>query len=81
SFSPNLGGRAQGGDLFKAERGSQHEVGIKATLLPGLEATAALFEPRTRNVRTGDPATPPLRSTNGAQRRRGAEFSLAGRLS
>ena len=81
SFSPNLGGRAQGGDLFKAERGSQHEVGIKATLLPGLEATAALFEIRKRNVLTGDPANPTLSITNGEQRSRGAEFSLAGRLS
>jgi iron complex outermembrane receptor protein len=81
SFSPNLGGRSQGGSLFKAERGTQHEIGLKATLAPGLEATVALFDIRKRNVLTGDPANPTQSITNGEQRSRGAEVSLAGRLS
>jgi iron complex outermembrane receptor protein len=82
SFSPNLGGRSasSGGGLFPAERGVQHEVGLKHTLAPGLEATAALFEITKRNVLVGDPNDPTKSITNGEQRSRGLEASLSGRV-
>lgn len=81
SFTPNLGGRAQGTGLFDAERGAQHEVGLKHTLLPGLEATAALFRIVKRNVLVADPADPTRSIANGEQRSEGAEVGLAGRVS
>ena len=79
SFVPNLGRNADGG-IFKAEQGSQHEIGIKHTLLPGLEATAAIFDIRKKNVQTSDPNDPTFSITNGEQRSRGGEASLAGQV-
>lgn len=80
SFSPNLGGHAQGTGLFPAERGTQNEVGVKHTVMPGLEATASLFRITKKNVLVADPSDPTRSVTNGEQRSQGAELSLAGRV-
>ncbi|MBK9519611.1 MAG: TonB-dependent receptor [Anaeromyxobacter sp.] len=80
SFSPNTFAQAAGGGVFEAERGAQHEVGVKYAPWDGLEATASAFDIRKRNVAIPDPADPLFSVPSGEQRSRGLEVSLAGQL-
>lgn len=56
------------------------EVGAKWDVTPALSLTAALFEVTRRNTRVADPANPGFFVLTGSSRVRGAEFSLAGRI-
>ncbi|MBX9902673.1 MAG: TonB-dependent siderophore receptor [Burkholderiaceae bacterium] len=81
AFTPNTSARAADGSIFKAERGRQHEVGAKHTLLPGVESTLALFDITKENVIVPDPNNPESSIANGEQNSRGWEASIAGRVS
>jgi iron complex outermembrane receptor protein len=78
SFSPNYTARSATNDMFQAERGVQHEVGVKHSLREGLEVTAALFQVTKENVLVADPANPGFSITSGEQRSRGLELGMAG---
>jgi iron complex outermembrane recepter protein len=80
SFSPNYTARSATNDVFTAERGVQHEVGVKHTLREGLEATAALFQVTKENVLVADPANPGFSITSGEQRSRGLELGMSGQV-
>ncbi len=80
SFVPNLGARTGGGAL-DPEKGLQHEIGVKHTVKPGLDATFALYEITKKNVRYGTAGSnPQTYLTYGEQQSRGFEASLAGQL-
>jgi iron complex outermembrane receptor protein len=79
SFSPNLGvdvSRRQ----FKADRGNQHEVGVKHALRKNLDLTVSLFDLQRENVVGPDPKNPGFRLSNGDQSSQGIETSLLGDL-
>ena len=56
------------------------ELGAKWDVTPALSMTAALFEVTRSNTRVADPANPGFFVLTGSSRVRGAEFSLAGRI-
>ena len=77
SFSPNLGVdvlRKQ----FKADRGTQHEIGVKHALRENLDLTVSLFDLQRENVVGPDPLNPGFRLSNGDQSSQGIETSLLG---
>lgn len=76
SFVPNLGTTTAGATLAP-EKGVQHEVGVKHTIQPGLEATLAAFEITKQNVKMADGS---FSKTNGEQQSKGYEASLVGRV-
>jgi iron complex outermembrane receptor protein len=81
SFVPNSFGRSADGSLFAPERGEQWEAGAKAELLDGrVSATASVFELTRRNILISDPADPNFSIPVGAQRSRGVEFEMQGRI-
>jgi len=77
SFVPNLGRDINNG-VFKADRGTQHEVGVKQSLLKGLDLTVSLFDIRRNNVVGPDADNPGFRVSNGEQSSQGIETSLTG---
>lgn len=77
SFAPNLGRDINNG-IFKADRGTQHEIGVKQSLLKGLDLTVSLFDIRRNNVVGPDADNPGFRVSNGEQSSQGIETSLTG---
>lgn len=77
SFVPNLGRDINNG-VFKADRGTQHEIGVKQSLLKGLDLTVSLFDIRRKNVVGPDADNPGFRVSNGEQSSQGLETSLTG---
>lgn len=77
SFVPNLGRDINNG-VFKADRGTQHEIGLKQGLLKGLDLTVSLFDINRKNVVGADPNNPGFRVSNGEQSSQGIETSLTG---
>ncbi|NJK53412.1 MAG: TonB-dependent receptor [Leptolyngbyaceae cyanobacterium SU_3_3] len=67
--------------LFKPERGTQYEVGIKADWLDRrLSTTLALYQITRSNVVTTDPANPNFSVQTGEQRSRGVELDMIGEI-
>lgn len=80
SFLQNLG-TAFDNRLFKPERGTQYEVGLKADLLNRrLSTTLAFYQITRSNVLTADPANPNFSVQTGEQRSRGIELDIAGEI-
>jgi len=80
SFNPVIG-RAQDGELFEPERGTQIEGGIKADLLGDrLFVTLAYYDLRRSNVLTQDPANPGFQVQVGEQASNGVELDIAGEI-
>ncbi len=78
SFVPNLG-IDRNGKLFDADRGTQHEIGLKHSIWKGLDFTLSLFDILRENVVVPVPGTN-FRVSNGDQRSRGIETSLTGEV-
>ncbi len=68
--------------LFKPERGTQYEVGVKADLSDRLAATLAYFDITRTNVLTADPNDESglFSIQTGEQRSRGIEFDVTGEI-
>ncbi|MGI0484072.1 TonB-dependent siderophore receptor [Pantanalinema rosaneae CENA516] len=80
SFLQNLG-TAFDNRLFKPERGTQYEVGLKADWLDRrLSTTLAFYQITRSNVLTADPANPNFSVQTGEQRSRGIELDIAGEI-
>jgi iron complex outermembrane recepter protein len=77
SFFPNVGADVNG-QILKADRGNQHEIGIKHSVWKGLDFTLSLFDILRENVVGQAPGTAFGRVNNGDQRSRGIETSLTG---
>jgi iron complex outermembrane recepter protein len=74
-------GTAFDNTLFKPERGTQYEVGIKADWLDRkLSTTLALFDITRSNVLTADPTNPNFSIQTGEQKSRGLELDIAGEI-
>ncbi|MBD2078965.1 TonB-dependent siderophore receptor [Leptolyngbya sp. FACHB-17] len=74
-------GTALDNALFKPERGTQYEVGIKADWLDRrLSTTLALYQITRSNVLTADPADPNFSIQTGEQRSRGVELDITGEI-
>jgi len=56
SFSPNIG-RYQNGGILDPQKGVQNEIGIKHSIVSGLDATASLFKIVKNNLMTSNPGT------------------------
>jgi catecholate siderophore receptor len=65
---------------LEPERFDNVEVGAKWAPAPGLLLTAAAYRLDRTNTRTADPADPTRTVLTGAQRSRGVELQLAGRI-
>ncbi|MBN4006073.1 TonB-dependent siderophore receptor [Nostoc sp. LPT] len=68
------------GTLFKPERGTQYEVGIKADLSDRLSTTLAFYDLTRTNVLTTDPRNSLLSIETGKQRSQGIELDLSGQI-
>lgn len=81
SFGANNGISATG-KTFDPEKSTQHEIGIKAELMSGLNTNLALFHLVKENVLTADLSTPdPTDSIiSGEQRSQGVELDVLGQL-
>jgi iron complex outermembrane recepter protein len=79
SFNP-VAGKDFNNTLFKPERGTQYEVGVKADITQKLSATLAFYQLTRTNVETDDPINPDFRIQTGEQRSRGIEFDLSGEI-
>ncbi|MBF2051694.1 MAG: TonB-dependent siderophore receptor [Elainella sp. C42_A2020_010] len=79
SFLPVVG-RTADGSLFRPERGTQYEIGVKADLNNQLAATLALYDLTRSNVETADLENPDFSIQTGEQRSQGIEFNLAGEI-
>jgi iron complex outermembrane receptor protein len=83
SFAPQTAGaRSANNSLFDPERGKALEGGIKLqTFENRLRANIAVFDIRKKNVLTADPNAGFLFSVQtGAQRSKGIEFDIAGKI-
>ncbi|QZZ21399.1 TonB-dependent siderophore receptor [Leptothermofonsia sichuanensis E412] len=80
SFLQNVGSTFER-TLFKPERGTQYEVGVKADWLNRkLSTTLAFYQITRSNVLTSDPANPNFSIQTGEQRSRGIELDIAGEI-
>jgi iron complex outermembrane recepter protein len=79
SFNPVIG-QGFNNAIFKPERGTQYEVGIKADLTNEISATLAFYQLTRQNVETDDPGQPGFSIQTGEQRSRGIEFDLGGEI-
>lgn len=80
SFLQNVGSTFER-TLFKPERGTQYEVGVKADWLNRkLSTTLAFYQITRSNVLTSDPANPNFSIQIGEQRSRGIELDIAGEI-
>lgn len=80
SFLQNVG-TAFDNVLFKPERGTQYEVGVKADWLDRrLSTTLALYEITRTNVLTADLSNPNFSVQTGEQRSRGLELDIVGEI-
>lgn len=80
SYLPQSGDQFNGLDLtseaLKPERFDNYELGAKWEPLPGLLATAAIYQLDRSNTRAVDPANPAQFVLTGEQRSRGVELGL-----
>jgi catecholate siderophore receptor len=80
SYLPQSGDQFSGLDLtsesLKPEQFDNYEIGAKWEPLPGLLATAALYQLDRSNTRASDPLNPGQTLLTGAQRSRGLELGL-----
>ncbi len=80
SFVPQSGSSFDG-TLFKPERGTQYEVGVKADLFGGrLSSTLAFYQITKTNVLTTDPNRQTFFIQTGSQRSRGVELDVVGEI-
>jgi iron complex outermembrane recepter protein len=80
SFTP-VAGRSANNELFKPQRGTAYEAGIKTELFDGrLSSTLAFYQTDLRNVLSSDPDNPVFSVQVGAQRSQGIEFDIAGEI-
>lgn len=80
SFQPVIG-RTFNGELFKPERGTQYEVGIKADWLDRkLTTTLAFYQLTRSNVQTSDLDNPGFQIQTGEQKSQGVELDIAGEI-
>ncbi len=80
SFQPQLG-RDLDQAIFKPERATQYEVGIKADLIPNrLSATLAAYKINKSNVLTPDARNSNFSVQVGEQRSQGIELDLVGQI-
>ncbi|NMG06822.1 TonB-dependent siderophore receptor [Brasilonema sp. UFV-L1] len=80
SFVPQSGSSFEG-TPFKAERGTQYEVGVKADWFGGrLSSTLALYEITKTNVLVTDPQRQTYFIQTGEQRSRGVELDVIGQI-
>ncbi|MDF0643713.1 MAG: TonB-dependent receptor [Nitrospira sp.] len=85
SFLPQSSiARGVDGQLFKPERGTQYEAGVKFQAFEGrLRSTVAVFDITKTNVLTPDVSQGPSSGfsiATGEQRSKGVEFDIAGRI-
>jgi len=74
-------GTAFDNTLFRPERGTQYEVGIKSDWLDDrLSTTLAFYDITRSNVLTTDPANPNFSIQTGEQRSRGVELIATGEI-
>lgn len=75
-------GAGRDDSLFKPQRGTQYEVGVKTDLFDNkLSATLALYELTLTNILTPDPIDPDnFEVQTGEQRSRGVELSVTGEI-
>ncbi|MBF2066674.1 MAG: TonB-dependent siderophore receptor [Calothrix sp. C42_A2020_038] len=66
--------------LFKPERGTQYEIGVKADLSDRLSATLAYYNLTRSNVLVTDPVDPNFSIQTGEQKSQGVEFDIAGEI-
>ncbi|WP_174710944.1 TonB-dependent siderophore receptor [Nostoc sp. TCL240-02] len=67
--------------LFKPQRGTQYEVGVKTDLFDNkLSATLALYDLTLTNILTTDPTDSDYSVQTGEQRSRGVELSVTGEI-
>ncbi len=67
--------------LFRPERGTQYEIGVKADWLERrLSSTLSLFDLTRSNVLTGDPLNPNFSIQTGEQKSRGVELETTGEI-
>lgn len=80
SFLPQSGDQFSGltsiTAALKPERFDNDEVGVKWQILPGLLATAAIYQLDRSNTRASDPQDPSRTVLSGKQRSRGIELGL-----
>jgi iron complex outermembrane receptor protein len=78
SFAPNLGAY-QNGNVLSPQRGYQNEVGIKHSIIEGLDATASVFSIVKNNISTPVAGTSYYVTAAQAQSK-GWEFGLIGQV-
>jgi iron complex outermembrane receptor protein len=79
SFAPNIG-FAQDGSVFAPQKGYQNEVGVKHTIVEGLDATASLFKIIKNNMLVADPTNSNYSVAIGQAQSQGWEFGLIGQV-
>ncbi|MGG6266566.1 MULTISPECIES: TonB-dependent siderophore receptor [unclassified Leptolyngbya] len=79
SFAPTIGTAATG-EVFKPERGTQYEIGVKADISSTLSATLAFYDLTRSNVTTSDPDNVGFSIQTGKQRSRGIELDVSGEI-
>ncbi|MEH2082412.1 MAG: TonB-dependent receptor, partial [Nostoc sp.] len=74
-------GAGRDDSLFKPQRGTQYEVGVKTDLFDNkLSATLALYQLTLTNILTSDPIDSNFDVQTGEQRSRGVELSVTGEI-
>ncbi|MBW4510684.1 MAG: TonB-dependent receptor [Scytonematopsis contorta HA4267-MV1] len=73
-------GRSFANALFKPEKGTQYEIGIKAELSDRLSGTLALYDLTRSNVLTTDSVNPTFSIQTGKQKSHGVELDVSGEI-
>jgi iron complex outermembrane recepter protein len=79
SFAPNIG-FSQDGSVFAPQKGYQNEIGVKHSIVEGLDATASLFKIIKNNMLVADPSDPNYSVAIGQAQSQGWEFGLVGQV-
>ena len=73
-------GRTFDNSIFKPQRGTQYEIGLKADINERLSTTLALYDLTRSNIVTEDPNNPSFNIQTGEQNSQGVELNVAGEI-